>query len=92
MSTMNTAGIFERHREALVDQVQALGNLDLRDTMLTMVYVAVKSPEWAWHMVYAMRRLAIYMRERPGEDQEIWSAIYRETSEILDDYREVETP
>jgi len=86
----NGVAIFERHKEALRSYIQSLENLDLRDASLGMIYVAAKSPEWAWEMTYCLNRLAAYFRERIGGDQEVWSAIYRETAAILGEYRETE--
>jgi len=80
---------FEWHDLALRAEIQTLINPDMRDAMLAIVRLGVGSDAIrGWDAAYSMSRIAAYMRQQAGADQEAWKAIYRLVGEILDAYRE----
>jgi len=80
---------FEWHDLALKAEINTLLNLDMRDALLAIVRLGVHADELhSWDAAYAISRIAAYMRQWAGADQEAWKAIYRLVGEILDEYRE----
>ena len=80
---------FEWHDLALRAEIQTLLNLDMRDALLAIVRLGSNADELhSWDAAYSISRIAAYMRECAGADQDAWKAIYRLVSEILDAYRE----
>jgi len=80
---------FTTHIDALRAEINTLLNLDMRDALDVIIRLGKDAGDdlHEWDATFAISSIAVYMRQYAGKDQDAWSAIYRVTREILDEYR-----